>query len=250
MRKFKIGKISLLAFVLVALVAGCGREQAPSPALPTVIITSPANGATGVVLNTTVSAGFSSVMNPATINTTTLTVTGPGAAAVSGAVSYSGTTATFTPAVSLAANTVYIATITTGATDPGGNALAANFVWSFTTGAPTVISTVPANLATAVPVNTLVSATFSEPMNGATISCGSGHLCRLDRHVHANSGSCHQHFVYGHDYHRREGSGRCGAGSQFCVDLYNRSATDGRFHSSRRYSHGGSRQYSDFRYVQ
>jgi hypothetical protein len=170
MRKFKIGKISLLAFVLVALVAGCGREQAPSPALPTVIITSPANGATGVVLNTTVSAGFSSVMNPATINTTTLTVTGPGAAAVSGAVSYSGTTATFTPAVSLAANTVYIATITTGATDPGGNALAANFVWSFTTGAPTVISTVPANLATAVPVNTLVSATFSEPMNGATIS--------------------------------------------------------------------------------
>jgi ketosteroid isomerase-like protein len=170
MRKFKIGKISTLAFVLVALVAGCGREQTHSPASPTVIITSPANGATGVVLNTTVSAGFSSVMAPATINTTTFTLTGPGATPVAGTVSYTGTTATFTPAASLLANTVYTGTITTGATDPGGNALGSNFVWSFTTGAPTVISTVPANLATAVPVNTLVSATFSEPMNPATIN--------------------------------------------------------------------------------
>ena len=41
-------------------------------------------------------------------------------------------------------------------------ALAANFVWSFRTSAPTVISTVPASGATAVPVNTLVSAAFSE----------------------------------------------------------------------------------------
>jgi ketosteroid isomerase-like protein len=170
MREFKIGKISTLTFVLAALVAGCGRQQTTSPASPTVIITSPANAAMGVVLNTTVSAGFSSVMAPATINTTTFTLTGPGATAVAGAVSYTGTTATFTPAAPLAANTVYTGTITTGATDPGGNAMGANFVWSFTTGAPTVISTVPANLATPVPVNTLVSATFSEPMNSATIN--------------------------------------------------------------------------------
>ena len=170
MRKFKIGKISTLAFVLVALVAGCGREQANSPVSPTVIITSPANAATAVILNTTVSAGFSSVMAPATINTTTFTLTGPGSTAVAGAVSYAGTTATFTPASSLLANTIYTGTITTGATDPGGNALGANFVWTFTTGAPTVLSTVPANLAAAVPVNTLVSATFSEPMNPATIN--------------------------------------------------------------------------------
>jgi ketosteroid isomerase-like protein len=170
MRKFKIRKIFVLAFVLAALVAGCGREQTTSPVSPTVIITSPANGAIGVVLNTTVSAGFSSVMAPATINTTTFTLTGPGVTAVAGAVSYTGTTATFTPAASLVANTLYTATITTGATDPGGNALGANFVWRFTTGAPTVVSTVPANLATVVPVNTLVSATFSEPMNPATIN--------------------------------------------------------------------------------
>jgi len=45
MRKLKSVKMSLLAFVLVALAAGCGREQTPSPAFPPVIATSPANGA-------------------------------------------------------------------------------------------------------------------------------------------------------------------------------------------------------------
>jgi hypothetical protein len=170
MGKFQLGKISTVAFLLVALVAGCGRQQAPSPVSPTVIAMFPANGVTGVLLNTTVSAGFSSVMAPATINTTTFTLTGPGATPVAGAVSYTGTTATFTPAAPLAANTLYTATITTGAQDPGGNALGANFVWSFTTGAPTVLSVVPASGATAVAVNSLVSATFSEAMNPLTIN--------------------------------------------------------------------------------
>jgi hypothetical protein len=74
MRKLKSVKISLLAFVLVDLAAGCGREQTPSPAFPKVIATPPANGATLVLLNTAVTATFSSVMAPATINTTTFTL--------------------------------------------------------------------------------------------------------------------------------------------------------------------------------
>ncbi len=176
MGKFKIGKISSVAFLLAVLAAGCGREQASSPALPTVITTSPADGATAVLLNTTVSAGFSSVMAPATINATTFTLTGPGATPVSGTVSYTGTTATFTPASSLAANALYTATIATGAQDPGGNALGANFVWSFTTGAPTVFSVVPASGATAVPVNSLVSATFTEAMDPLTINAATFRL--------------------------------------------------------------------------
>ena len=170
MRNFKIENISLAALVLLALVAGCAREQAPSPAFPMVVVTFPTNGATGVAANTIVTAGFSSVMNPLTINTKTFTLTGPGATPVAGAVTYAGTTATFTPAASLSANTAYIATITTGAQDPGGNPLAASFVWTFTTGMPTIISTVPSGGATAVPVNTLVSATFSEAMDPATIN--------------------------------------------------------------------------------
>lgn len=133
------------------------------------IATSPANGASLVLLNTTVTANFSSVMAPGTINTTTFTLTGP-TGAVAGAVTYSGTTTTFTPATSLAALTLYTGAITTGATDPGGNALQANYAWTFTTGAPTVISTIPANMATGILVNTVVSATFSEPMNPLTIN--------------------------------------------------------------------------------
>ena len=170
MRKFKIESISLAALVLLALVAGCGREQAPSPAFPMVVATFPANGATGVATNTIVTAGFSSVMNPLTINTKTFTLTGPGTAPVAGAVTYAGTNAAFTPTASLSANTTYMVTITTGAQDPGGNPLAASIVWTFTTGAPTIISTVPSGGATAVPVNTLVSATFSEAMDPATIN--------------------------------------------------------------------------------
>jgi hypothetical protein len=170
MRKFGFKKLSSVAFVLLALMAGCGREQASSPAFPIVIATSPMNGATGVLLNVVVTADFSSVMAPATISSSTFTLTAPGATAVAGTVTYSGTTATFTPTASLAALTLYTGTITTGATDPAGNALAANYVWSFKTGPPTIISTIPASAATGVPVNTLVSATFSEPMNPTTLN--------------------------------------------------------------------------------
>jgi hypothetical protein len=171
MRKFKIWKISLMAFGFAGLVAGCGREQVPGPAFPTVIATLPASDANGVVTTTLVSADFSSVMNPSTINTTTFTLTGPGATPVAGAVSYTGTTAIFTPTVTLAANTRYVATVTTGAQDPGGTVLAANFVWSFTTEPPaTVISTIPPNGAAAVTVNTEISAMFGEEINPATIN--------------------------------------------------------------------------------
>jgi len=58
----------------------------------------------------------------------------------------------------------------------GGDALAANYVWKFTTGAtvkvssPTIISTIPLNDATAVPINQIVSAIFSTPMNASTIN--------------------------------------------------------------------------------
>jgi Ice-binding-like/Bacterial Ig-like domain len=141
---------------------------------PTVVSTVPANGAGSVAVNTTISATFSEAMNAATINAATFTVTGPGATPVAGAVTYAGTTATFTPTVALATSILYTATITTGAKDLTGAPLAANFVRTFTTAAPpTVVSTVPANGAGSVAVNTTISATFSEAMNAATINAAS-----------------------------------------------------------------------------
>jgi len=56
-----------------------------------------------------------------------------GSTSVAGTVTYSGTTATFTPSAALAGGTVYTGTITTGAKDAAGNALASNYSWSFTT---------------------------------------------------------------------------------------------------------------------
>lgn len=97
---------------------------------PTVTARTPASGATGIGVNTTVTATFSEAMNPTTINTMTFTVGG-----VTGTVALSGNTATFTPNANLTGLTTYTATITTGAQDTAANALAANHTWSFTTAA-------------------------------------------------------------------------------------------------------------------
>lgn len=150
----------------------------PAPTPPTVIATVPANLAVNVPVNQAILATFSEAMTATTINTSTFTLTGPGTTAVTGTVTYdpSGSVATFTPATSLAINTLYTATITTGVTDLSGTAMANPYVWTFTTAAasnnisPTVISTIPLNAATNVPLNQLVSATFSKSMNPATIN--------------------------------------------------------------------------------
>ena len=149
---------------------------ASSPcAPPTVISVTPPNGTAGLCPNTVVTATFSETMNPATINTTTFTLTGPGTTAVTGVVSYAASTATFTPSAPLALSTLYTATITTGAIDSSGLALASNYVWAFTTGSaacapPTVISVAPPNGSSGICPNSLVVATFSEAMNAATIN--------------------------------------------------------------------------------
>ncbi len=106
---------------------------------PTVISTNPVNVATGVALNQNVSATFSKTMDASTVTTATFTLM-QGSAFVSGTVSYSGTTATYSPSSNLAPNTVYTATITTGAKDLAGNSLASNYVWSFTTIIPYTVT--------------------------------------------------------------------------------------------------------------
>jgi hypothetical protein len=145
----------------------------PNPcAAPAVVADTPSNG---VCPNTVVTATFDEAMNPATINSTTFTLTGPGTTPVAGVVTYAASTATFTPASALVLSTLYTATITTGAKDVFGNALANNFVWSFTTsgapcGAPTVISVAPPTGVGGICPNTLVTATFSEAMTASTIN--------------------------------------------------------------------------------
>jgi len=114
---------------------------------PVVISVAPPNLSVGICPNSLLVATFSQAMNPATINTTTFTVTAPGTppVAVAGAVTYnvSNYAATFTPTNPLALNTHYTATITTGAQDLAGDSLASDHVWTFTTSATACNAAVP-----------------------------------------------------------------------------------------------------------
>jgi len=184
MRTYNTHKIWFIALLLLLVGTGCSDPDKNAAAIagvtpPTVVSVAPPNGANGACANTVVTATFSEAMNASTINTTTFTVTGPGSTPVAGQVTYvaSSMTATFTPASTLALNTLYTATITTGAKDAFGNALARNFVWTFTTGnttcqpgPPTVVSVGPPNGSNGICPNTIVVATFSEAMNPSTIS--------------------------------------------------------------------------------
>lgn len=99
---------------------------------PKVLTTSPFNNENGVLQNKVVTANFDMPMDPLTLNNLTFTLK-QGTTSILGIVSYSGTTASFTPNVALAANTIYTATITTGAKNTLGISLANNYVWLFTT---------------------------------------------------------------------------------------------------------------------
>jgi hypothetical protein len=170
----KIPNFTWFSILLLFIFAGGCKKVTEVPGTtglcPIVVSTTPTAGATNVVTNTKVTATFNEVMDPLTINTTTF-ILKQGATQVAGTVTYTGMTATFTPATLLAANTVYTGTITKGSKDPAGNAMVADYVWSFNTGnIPTVISTDPVNGASSVPFNKLVTATFSTTMNPATIN--------------------------------------------------------------------------------
>ena len=142
---------------------------------PTVTAVTPANGSTGLVVDTTVTATFSEAMNASTISATTFTLTPQGGAPVSATVTYDATsfTATLTPSAALAASTMYTATVTTGVMSATGSAMANANTWSFTTAAgpvPTVTAVVPTSGTTGVDIASTVTATFSEAMDPTTVT--------------------------------------------------------------------------------
>ena len=149
--------------------------DAPDTTPPLVNSTDPLSNATGVLRNKLIVITFSKAMDPATITSLTYTLK-QGSTAVAGAVTYTGTTATFTPTANLAYSKVYTVTVTTGVKDMAGNALAVNYTFNFTTldapdtTPPLVKSTDPLDNATGVAANKVVAATFSEAMTASTIN--------------------------------------------------------------------------------
>lgn len=159
---------------------------------PEVISSDPANGATNVVTNKIITATFNEALVPATINNQTFyvelgKVTAVGivtdankqlksleesnSPTISGVVTYADKVATFTPSKPLEANKTYSGIITKKVKDPAGNYPLKDYIWSFTTGnVPTVISTDPLNAISKVPLNKIITATFTIEMNPSTIN--------------------------------------------------------------------------------
>ncbi len=181
-----------LALLLVAFVAGCASNASEMPTTPviadtlapTVSFTAPVNGDFAVPVNRKVSAGFSEMMDTATVTTSSFTIRETVSGTnVPGAVTPVGTSATFTPTASLKFSTNYTATIKGalfgGVKDLAGNRMASDFVFTFSTGAiadiiaPTVSVTSPTTTAIAVPVNRKVNVAFSEVMDPATFTAAS-----------------------------------------------------------------------------
>ena len=163
----------LLVLLLIGSAYGCRKiveEQGLIDVCPTVASTDAANGATNVATRKPLTATFSEEMDPASINATTFLLR-QGSTPVSGTVTYSGRSATFTPTNPLEADMAYSATITQGTKDPTGNAMIADYIWSFNTGSiPVVVSTDPANGAINVMLDKVITATFSTVMNSSTIN--------------------------------------------------------------------------------
>jgi hypothetical protein len=151
-------------------------------AAPTVVATTPANGATNVGLATNLSVTFSEAVN-VTGNWFTIACATSGTRNVADTVVTGGpTTFTINPNVDFAVGeactwTLVAANIADQDTIDPPDTMAANVVVSYTTAdtAPTVTSTTPANGATAVARDANLSVSFSEAVNVTgnwfTIAC-------------------------------------------------------------------------------
>lgn len=143
--------------------------------VPTVSSVSPTSGATDVAINAQISVAFSVAMDAATLTTSNIVVTPSGGAAISGSVTTTDTTATFTPTSDLGYETTYTVQISSNVKSAAGVFMASAVSTSFTTGeepadttAPALTDRSPADGATGVELGAAVVASFSEVMNNTT----------------------------------------------------------------------------------
>ena len=130
-----------LSLVVAGLLPSCGGGGGASSGNqgggnadttpPVVLSTNPANLATGVPLNATLSASFSEGITSAS-PATAFTLAQAGTA-VPGTVSFAGGTASFAPTARLGASLAYTASLSPGIKDLAGNPLASPTTWSFIT---------------------------------------------------------------------------------------------------------------------
>jgi methionine-rich copper-binding protein CopC len=200
---------TIIAMLLFVLLTSCKKDAAvissdPSLETSTDLLknkpgdvkgtkgpTSPADGETGVPLNQVITVNFNENISPEQISKTAIVLkqdkkdgdegddddmkSEP--ESVLGTLSYTETSASFTPDKNLDPNTRYKATVKTKSHDKHGeDHEKKGYDWHFTTGAgvvasaPSVSLTDPANKATGVAFNKAITVTFSEAMDPLTIS--------------------------------------------------------------------------------
>jgi methionine-rich copper-binding protein CopC len=105
------------------------------PHAPTAASPTPAAGATGVAVGTTVSAAFSQAMDATSLTASTVTLSSPGGA-VAATVAYDSTAkaVTLTPSAPLAHGATYTARLDGTIRDSYGVTMGAPYTWTFTTG--------------------------------------------------------------------------------------------------------------------
>jgi hypothetical protein len=126
-----IAALAIVSIAMAVLISGCKKDSTLSTS-PKVISTDASNNATGVVLSKVITATFSVPMDASTLNSSSFNITLDGTP-IAGVVTYTGSTASFTPTEALLQNTSYTATITVAAKNVPGTGLREDYIWSFTT---------------------------------------------------------------------------------------------------------------------
>jgi len=199
--KQKFFYFSLLVPILILLIlfnAGCGSGNGDHPTEnnitpeenieeitpeenviidnvpPTIISTNPTDGITNLAINDSISVVFSEQIDESTISSATFRISIDGID-VSGGVSYTDTTAIFTPSNDLVYSTTYTAIVSINVKDLSGNNMASDYVWTFKTEIgqveiPTVIAISPIGIVLDIPTDSLIIIEFSKDMDSSSIT--------------------------------------------------------------------------------
>ena len=149
-----------------------------------VVSVTPLKSATEVATNVKPTVTFNQEMTSSMTKLVTISLW-QGTTAVTGTLIFSGKTATFSPTNALSAKLVYTGKVVFGTKsssdddeeDDDNNKSASTYTWDFTTAGggidetpPTLLSVVPTNNASAIALNSKITATFNEAMNVTTIN--------------------------------------------------------------------------------
>jgi len=142
---------------------------------PTIVSTVPANGASNIPGNASITVNFSETVNAATVNSTTITLSEsasgrPVPASVT--LSADRKSTTLKPSAPLKAATGYAISVSSALADDAGNLLATPYQASFSTDStpPQVVSVTPAADSTAVPPGVVLTVRFSEQVDPSSVA--------------------------------------------------------------------------------